>query len=89
MDADQFAQIMSGITEVRTEQTNFRRELLGNGQPGRIQVIETDIENLKTEQNKIKTDAAVTVWKFGTMSATAGAALTIAAQWVGRKLFHF
>jgi len=88
MDSEQFAQIMTGITEVKTEQANFRRELLGNGQPGRIQLIETDVESLKSGQGELEKSAAVTVWKLGTLSAGAGSVLALGAQWLGKLLFH-
>ena len=88
MDTEQFGQLMSSIGEVKNEQVSLRRELLGNGQPGRIQVIETDISDLKLEQGSLRTAAAVTVWKFGTLSALAGSAVTLGAQWLGRHIFH-
>ena len=89
MDSEQFGEIMSGITRVETEQKNLRRELLGNGQPGRIQVIESDFETLRIRQGTLEKSAAVTVWKLGTLSAVAGASLTVTAQWLAKHLFHF
>jgi len=44
MDAEQYAAIMTGIEAVKVEQAAQRRELLGNGQPGRIQLIEASVE---------------------------------------------
>ena len=89
MDSEQFVEIMSGISRVETEQQSLRRELLGNGQPGRIQKIELDFENIRIRQGALEKSAAVTVWKLGTLSAVAGASLTVTAQWLAKHLFHF
>jgi hypothetical protein len=50
MDAKQFATIMAGITEVKTKQDDMRRELLGNGQPGRIQILEDRVDKHSRNQ---------------------------------------
>lgn len=50
MDAKQFATIMAGITEVKTKQDDMRRELLGNGQPGRIQLLEDRVDKHSRNQ---------------------------------------
>jgi len=49
MEAEQYAAIISGITEVKAEQAAQRRELLGNGQPGRIQIIESGMKEQGAE----------------------------------------
>lgn len=40
-------QISSNIGAIKQDLSNFRKELLGNGQPGRIQMIEKDVEEHK------------------------------------------
>jgi hypothetical protein len=50
MNADQFAQIMAGISRVETRQADMQRELLGNGQPGRIQILEDRVDKHSRNQ---------------------------------------
>jgi hypothetical protein len=39
-------QLVSDISAIKTSQEKFEKELLGNGQPGRIQVLEEDVKSL-------------------------------------------
>lgn len=89
MDTEQFAEIMAGLQSIKTDQQNFRKELLGNGQPGRIQIIESRIKDAETKQQQLDVRTASIIWKLGTLSAGAGTALTLVVQWLVRKVFHF
>jgi hypothetical protein len=88
MDSEQFAQIMSGITQINTQQADLRRELLGNGQPGRIQILESEMEKVKTTAADLQKEAAGLRWRLGTMSAAAGAALSVGIQWALKHILH-
>lgn len=50
MDQTQFGQLMHEVGEIKTEQQNLRRELLGNGQPGRIQMLENRVDSHQKKQ---------------------------------------
>jgi hypothetical protein len=46
MDTEQYGALMKAIGEIQNEQAAQRRELLGNGQPGRVQLIEASVSEL-------------------------------------------
>ena len=50
MNANQFGELMLAIGRVETEQKNLRQELLGNGQPGRIQNLEKQVSSHEKKQ---------------------------------------
>ena len=91
-----FIEMLAGLARLKADHDNFRKELLGNGQPGRIQLIEGDIEDMKTEdianikqkQQDLETATSITMWKLGTFSAAAGTILTFCGQWIFKKLIH-
>jgi len=39
-------QLVSDVSAIKTGQEDLKRELLGNGQPGRIQNLEEDVKSL-------------------------------------------
>jgi hypothetical protein len=88
MDSEQFGQLMSGITRVETEQCALRRELLGNGQPGRIQILEGKISTVEKTADVLQADAGKLRWKLGTLSAVAGSVLAVAVQWFVKHFLH-
>jgi hypothetical protein len=88
VESNQFLQLMTEITEVRTEQTAMRRELLGNGQPGRIQITERKISEVELTAELSKSNAGTLRWKLGTLSALAGTILAVVVQWLAKHFFH-
>ena len=66
MDNEQFGQLMSSIAEVKTETISLRRELLGNGQPGRIQLLEADVSEC---QDAISRQGKKFAWYAGASTA--------------------
>jgi hypothetical protein len=88
MEPEQFLQLMTGITEVKTEQAAMRRELLGNGQPGRIQILEAKVSKVELSAELLKNEAGGIRWKLGTVSALAGSAMAVVVQWLARHFFH-
>lgn len=53
-------------------ETNLK-EILGNGQPGRLQRIEEDTENLKTEVNQIAGGRKALSWSAAVLSGAVAA----------------
>jgi hypothetical protein len=88
MEPEQFLQLMTAITEVKTEQYAMRRELLGNGQPGRVQIIEKKLAEVETTAEGLQTGAAGLRWKLGTISAVGGSLLAILLQWFVKHFTH-
>lgn len=88
MEPEQFVQLMTGITEVKTEQLALRRELLGNGQPGRIQILESKVGSAELKVELLQSDSSGLRWKLGTMSTVAGALLAVIAQWFLKHFLH-
>ena len=50
MNANQFGELMLAVGRIETEQKNLRQELLGNGQPGRIQNLEERVSSHEKKQ---------------------------------------
>lgn len=86
MDSEQYDSVIKGLTRIESEQQSFRRELLGNGQPGRIQIMELDIKDVQGKASVLDKESGVLQWKLGTMSAIAGAILATAIQYAIRLL---
>lgn len=72
------------VGQARMEQqlTDMNNRLFGNGQPGLIQYFAKEIEDIKDDQAKLDKDAGILAWKLGSMSAFAGAVLSLGSQWV-------
>lgn len=62
MDADQYGELMSALARIEERQDALRQELLGNGQPGRIQRLEADVE--KHEHHQWYHSGGVAVFNF-------------------------
>jgi len=88
MEPDQFLKLMEGIVEIRTEQANLRRELLGNGQPGRIQILEGRVTEVKDKADELESSAAGLRWKVSSISAAGSAGLMFFGQWLFKKIIH-
>ena len=88
MEPEQFLQLMTGITEVKTEQSALRRELLGNGQPGRIQIIEKKLAEVDETAESLQTSATSLRWKLGSISAFSGAAVATGIQLCLKHFMH-
>lgn len=48
----------AALARIEQSLLDFRRELVGNGQPGRVQRIETDVSSLKTQVRFLRGAAA-------------------------------
>jgi len=77
-------QVIAGMASIKREQENLRRDLLGNGQPGRIQINEAKQIELEKRHNKLAkriTFARGAIWVLITygLSMAAVAAYIIAA----------
>lgn len=54
MDDNIILKMANDISGIQTSLIDFRREMLGNGQPGRIQVLESNINVTKAELQTVK-----------------------------------
>jgi len=79
MNDAQYTAIITQLSAIQTEQEAFRRELLGNGQPGRIQRIESDLKELEDSRVRL-------AWKLGSITGGGAVILTLLTQWL-EKLF--
>lgn len=79
--------VMATLAQHRTEFKSFRQEMLGNGQPGRIQRIESSVTSLGKDSETRFTDVGKTisgvnkrVWLFSGGLATLMFLLGLAAK---------
>ena len=54
------------LTRIETTLENFQRQLLGNGQPGRIQIIESEVGGVKDRVNRVENKIW---WAAGALTA--------------------
>jgi hypothetical protein len=74
---DLVSSLREDIAEIKALLNSMQKEILGNGQPGRIQRIESRLEPLEVMANQLRG------WVRGAMWV-AGAALTIAGIALGK-----
>lgn len=80
--------VMTMLAQHKTSFDNFRQELLGNGQPGRIQRIETSVVALDEKTSKTfetvfsrQSDTNKRVWSFSGGLAVLGAVATLLGKY--------
>lgn len=81
LDNPQITELIKELTATRTEMASFRTELLGNGQPGRIQRIEAAVASTQDEVKALELNNAETKGKHARLAGyiSAGVSTIITA----------
>lgn len=66
-------EIRADLAAIKTALDDLKRELLGNGQPGRIQRIETRLEPVERFVHQAQSCIRITAWLIGVAAVGGGA----------------
>lgn len=69
---DLIFEIRADLAAIRTGLEDLKRELLGNGQPGRIQRIESRLEPLERFSQQVGTGIRIAAWAIGLIAVGGG-----------------